>query len=94
MKSVRVGLVCLSACLMAVGLFAQTEITNGVIQGTVTDPSGAVVRSAGVAITTSPTQFGRKTPRRMEQGRTLDAEDRKNRSTEAIECYHARFQMA
>ncbi|HUR37154.1 MAG TPA: TonB-dependent receptor [Terriglobales bacterium] len=36
--------------LLATSAFAQTQITTGVIQGTVTDPSGAVVSGADVSV--------------------------------------------
>jgi hypothetical protein len=41
--------------LLCAGIFAQTTISTGSIQGTVTDPTGAVVSSANVSITDKAT---------------------------------------
>ena len=41
--------------------FAQAQATTGVIEGTVTDPSGAVVSGAGVTITSVDTGLARQT---------------------------------
>src|SRR5579863_3250241 len=41
--------------LLPAGLFAQTTISSGSVQGTVTDPSGAVVRGATVTVTNKAT---------------------------------------
>ena len=49
---VRFGLSLLTVvALLSVGLLAQTTISTGSIQGTVTDPTGAVVGAANVSIT-------------------------------------------
>ncbi|MBI2955754.1 MAG: TonB-dependent receptor [Acidobacteria bacterium] len=45
--------------LAAPSLFAQTQATTGVIQGTVTDPTGAVVPGARVTVTNVGTGFER-----------------------------------
>ncbi len=48
------------ACLLiSLQLFAQTQITSGVIQGTVIDPSGAVVPRASVEARNPDTNFSR-----------------------------------
>jgi len=44
----------------SVQLLAQTQITTGVIQGTLTDPSGAVIAGASVEATNPDTNFTRK----------------------------------
>jgi hypothetical protein len=44
----RAALSVLASVLMAGVMFSQTQITTGVIQGTVLDPSGAVIPSASV----------------------------------------------
>jgi hypothetical protein len=60
----RVGMFLLSlAFALAWGAraFAQAQATTGVIEGTVTDPSGAVVSGAGVAVTSADTGLARQT---------------------------------
>ena len=47
MKS-RIGLAVLLCAGLATGALAQTQITTGVIQGTVTDAQGAVVQGAEI----------------------------------------------
>src|SRR5437764_550210 len=48
------------ACLLtSLQLFAQTQITTGVIQGSVVDPSGAVVAGASVEARNPDTNFTR-----------------------------------
>jgi hypothetical protein len=56
------GVVYLAAfCLtLAVTAGAQTQITSGAIQGTVTDPSGAVVPGADIEVKNLDTNFTRK----------------------------------
>jgi hypothetical protein len=44
---------------VSVQLLAQTQITTGVIQGTLTDPSGAVIAGASVEATNPDTNFSR-----------------------------------
>src|SRR5256885_8718393 len=41
----------LAAAVLSPGILAQTTISTGSIQGTVTDPSGAVVSGAKITIT-------------------------------------------
>ena len=60
MRLVRTALICFAILFLTVGLFAQTEMTTGVIQGTVTDPSGAVVPNATVEAKNQETNFSRK----------------------------------
>jgi outer membrane receptor for ferrienterochelin and colicin len=51
----------LTLCFSVVGTAAaQTQITTGVIQGTVTDPSGAVIPGAGVEVKNLDTNYTRK----------------------------------
>ncbi len=59
MKSLR--FLCFSCVLLALSaqLLAQTQITTGVIQGTVLDPSGAVVAGASVQAKNLDTNFTR-----------------------------------
>jgi hypothetical protein len=45
---------------MAAPAYSQTQITSGAIQGTVTDPSGAVVPGAEVEVKNLDTNFSRK----------------------------------
>src|ERR1700731_902751 len=49
------ALVALSALLLCSGAFAQTTVSNGSINGTVSDPTGAVVNGARVIITNTGT---------------------------------------
>lgn len=57
----RMRLVCLCCLLLTLSpqLFAQSQITTGVVQGTVADPSGAVVPGASVAVNNPDTNFTR-----------------------------------
>jgi hypothetical protein len=61
LRNARFACTCWSVCLSlavlltSVSLFAQTTISTGSIQGTVTDPSGAVVGGARVTITNRAT---------------------------------------
>jgi len=61
LRNSRFACTCWSVCLSlavllaSVSLFAQTTISTGSIQGTVTDPSGAVVGGARVSITNKAT---------------------------------------
>src|SRR5438445_13189481 len=48
----------LAAAVLSPGILAQTTISTGSIQGTVTDPSGAVVSGATVKITNKATGQG------------------------------------
>ena len=60
MKALRLAaLACLILLAMSVQLVAQTQITTGVIQGTVVDPSGAVVAGASTEASNSDTNFAR-----------------------------------
>jgi len=52
-------LIAMCVCFAA-SVGAQTQITTGVIQGTVTDPSGAVVPGAGVEVKNLDTNLTRK----------------------------------
>jgi hypothetical protein len=54
-RVVLLALVALSALLISSVAFAQTTVGQGSIQGTVTDPSGAVVAGAKVTITNKAT---------------------------------------
>ena len=45
---------------LATGVFAQTQITAGVIQGTVLDEQGGVVPGANVEVKNPDTNFSRK----------------------------------
>ncbi|MEO6120168.1 MAG: carboxypeptidase regulatory-like domain-containing protein, partial [Terriglobales bacterium] len=45
---------------LTTSVFAQTQITTGVIQGTVTDPSGAVVAGADVSVKNVDTNFTKR----------------------------------
>ena len=49
------ALVTVSALLLTSGAMAQTTVAQGSIQGTVTDPSGAVVSGAKITITNKAT---------------------------------------
>ena len=60
MTLARVTVVCLALFLPVPALFAQTEMTTGVIQGTVLDQSGAVVRNASVEVRNQNTNLTRK----------------------------------
>src|SRR5581483_4205193 len=54
----------LAALILAVSIsaFPQSQITTGVIQGTVTDPTGAIVVGANVQVTNQDTKFTRSQP--------------------------------
>src|SRR5437660_11393875 len=45
----------LAAAVLSPGILAQTTISTGSIQGTITDPSGAVVNGAQITITNKAT---------------------------------------
>lgn len=61
MKRVRVTGILLFFCLFAaLQLSAQTQATTGVIQGNVTDPSGAILPGASVEVRNSETNFTRQ----------------------------------
>ena len=52
----------LFACLLAVfPVFVQAQTVNGIITGTVTDPSGAVVVGARITITNTGTGISQST---------------------------------
>jgi Carboxypeptidase regulatory-like domain len=57
MKLVRTAGLCIVVLALAVTGFAQTQITTGVIQGTVMDQSGAVMQGARVEAKESATNF-------------------------------------
>jgi len=57
MKAARTAGLCLVVLALAATGFAQTQITTGVIQGTVSDQSGAVLQGAGVEAKESATNF-------------------------------------
>lgn len=59
MTFMRATVICLISLILTPALFAQTEMTSGVIQGTVTDPSGAVVPNAAVEVKNQDTNFTR-----------------------------------
>jgi hypothetical protein len=60
MKLLRFAVLCLLlGFMLSHQLSAQTQITTGVIQGTVSDPSGAVVVGAAVAVNNPDTNFTR-----------------------------------
>jgi hypothetical protein len=61
MKKAPVPSVCafLFVLLLSCAAYAQTQITTGVIQGTVSDPAGAVVPGAGVEVKNTATNLTR-----------------------------------
>ncbi|MBZ5569046.1 MAG: TonB-dependent receptor [Acidobacteriia bacterium] len=59
MKSLRLVCVCCLLLTLSPRLFAQSQITTGVVQGTVVDPSGAVVAGASVEVNNPDTNFTR-----------------------------------
>ncbi len=59
MKALRLIALCVFFCLLATQLLAQSQITTGVIQGTVVDPSGAVVPGASVTAKNPDTNYSR-----------------------------------
>src|SRR5574340_387191 len=60
MKLLRFAVLCLLlGFVFSHQLSAQTQITTGVIQGTVSDPSGAVVVGATVGVNNPDTNFTR-----------------------------------
>src|SRR5581483_2368269 len=59
MKAMHAAVCCLFVVLASVFSAAQTQITTGVIQGMLTDPSGAVVRDATVEAKNLATNFTR-----------------------------------
>ena len=60
MKALRLtALACLLLLAMSVQLVAQTQITTGVVQGSVVDPSGAVVAGASTEASSPDTNFAR-----------------------------------
>jgi outer membrane receptor for ferrienterochelin and colicin len=61
MKEVWRGVLLLGLCFVLAGTAtAQTQITTGVIQGTVTDPSGSVIPGAEVEVKNLDTNYTRK----------------------------------
>src|SRR5208282_5923612 len=57
MKAALAAGLCLVVLALAAAGFAQTQITTGVIQGTVFDQSGAVMQGAGVEAKNPDTNF-------------------------------------
>src|SRR5437016_6888627 len=57
----RISLFVLALLLLAGVAFSQTQITSGVIQGTVLDPSGAVIPGASVEAHNLDTQIRQAT---------------------------------
>jgi hypothetical protein len=64
----RIPLFVLAICVMAGSMFSQTQITSGVIQGTVLDPTGAVIAGASVEAHNLDTQV-KQTGNSDENGR-------------------------
>ena len=55
----QIALILAMALVVALPASSQTQITTGVIQGTVTDPTGAVVPGAAVEVRNTATNFAR-----------------------------------
>src|SRR5882724_9592886 len=53
----KIAIFCLLTLILSSALMAQTQITSGVIQGTVTDAQGAVVPGASVQVTNAETNL-------------------------------------
>jgi Carboxypeptidase regulatory-like domain/TonB-dependent Receptor Plug Domain len=58
-RTLRAFLSVVSVLFLSLGVFAQSQSTTGLIQGTVTDPNGAIVNGATVNVKNTETGFER-----------------------------------